>query len=158
MMGAFAEGSYAEWHDLEIPKGKGKMRVPQKSHAISSRPNDNDLYAGALSDNRDVSVLPNYQPASERPVFEQVQTGPPTTTEWLQAMSGVYADFWAPDAAAKKADAARQNASGQLSALTEHEQRFVAWAGPVKAWLSGRLAKIEDATVTAFFKGEPHIS
>ena len=73
-------------------------------------------------------------------------------------MSGVYAEFWTTEAAGKEADAAQLSPSQALSALTEHEQRFVAWAGSVKAWLSGQSTKVEEATVTTFFKGEAHVA
>lgn len=42
MLGAFDEGSYAEWHDLEIPKGQGKRKAPQMSQLASTTSDDNE--------------------------------------------------------------------------------------------------------------------
>lgn len=42
MLGAFAEGSYAEWHDLEIPNGQGKRKAPQMSQLASTTSDDTE--------------------------------------------------------------------------------------------------------------------
>lgn len=112
-----------------------------------------------LSDNRDRTILPNYQPAAEPSIFEQTQIIPETDQAWLVNIAGAYDRLLNLGSSSSSSGSENDTKSEESSSrMTGVEAKFCEWSRKVADWLSGKESKVEDAVITGFLKGSSPFS
>lgn len=107
-----------------------------------------------MSDNRDRTILPNYQPAAELDVYEQTQVAAETDERWLHQVAEAYRSLIKPEQGTATSVEKQAETSAGETRMTGVEVKFCKWAKTTSAWLSGEEAKVEDIAITGFFKGQ----